>query len=173
MSLPFDWLDLPTKNIKQFLDMGRSEIEPFLLKYFSEIKGDRHSDMTWFPHDSFDPFEGVVDKYIKRFERLFDLFNDSSKTLIFLTIIDAVDEKINFPALSELRQFIMRRKTNASCVFISINEFDYDRESGNEDFFQAINFHIKRDEQDEQFKKFEADIATKISTHEWTKQYFL
>lgn len=181
ISLPFDWVDIPIGNVKQFIEIEREQIPSFVHDYFHQIPKtwDKHPDGTWFPHDSFngevyhDAINDIIDKYTRRFERLHDLFK-SEKTLVFLTTF-AQHNTSNHQEYVDLMELLCKKMSKKS-VFIAINLYYTNINSHYSPYLngsQFYNYYIEKENGDMEFKKFEADIANKISTDEWTKKYFL
>lgn len=178
-SFPFDWIDAPIKNLIQFVDIEKNQIEEKLTQFFSEFpeNDSKHPDGTWFPHDIFpntdyyDIMDSVKDKYIKRLERLHDAFT-SGKTLFFLTIFDSC-KYIDYAQYYLKLRYAIDSKCTGNTVFVSINGTNENvcLTDNNGKLFHA-NFYIERRLEDEQFKLLEQDIATMLLTNDYTSKYF-
>jgi hypothetical protein len=181
-SLPFDWVDIPIQNIKQFIDIKKNEIPSFIDNYFNQIPKthDRHPDGTWFPHDKFtgeiyeDALSDIKDKYCKRLERLHDLFQ-SDKRLVFLTVFSEYNP-YNIGSFLELKG-VLSNKCLITPFFISVNLFfetgsDGRMTASSLNEFDHVDYSIEKKNTDTEFKEFEAEIARQISTWKWTKHFF-
>jgi len=125
-SYPFDWIDTPLFNVLKFLQYDKNNINEILLEYFAKVdeKTFRHEiDNTWFPHD-FPIKEDLVTKYVRRFNRMYDLF-DSNKNIVFLTVLPHFNES-NIVHYDYIKKFLDVR-VKGKCTFISVNvmEFNY------------------------------------------------
>lgn len=147
MSLPFDWIDTPVKNLIQFINIDREMVTPIVKNYFLNqvnTQTHRHPDGTWFPHDlTLMPdggyrmiVENILEKYIRRFNRLHDLFY-SGRNLVFFNVNAHVNQD-NANKFVDLRR-ILYKKCKGRTSFVSINLVE-------EDFYDVsydhYHFHI-------------------------------
>lgn len=135
-SLPLDWVDLPIRNILQFVRLDMPEIDSFMEEYFNNIGvGLKHTDGSHFPHDEiYNNKEVELEKYTRRMRRLIELIKYSNIPITYLTVIaDPLNGGVE--DYNSLKLYLDKFGTNNQ--FITINLYDYDFILGNH-----TNYHI-------------------------------
>jgi hypothetical protein len=165
-ALPFDWIDIPIGAIGKFLLLNRVD---FFEDYFSPeniLQQRSLSDNVWFPHHLTDPskFEEQLfvlrHKFIRRLERFHEILKGDSD-LVFLTTWGHVyNQDAEYYNLIDTISGMIDRYA----IFASVNLYDKDCDLG-----KHINFHVPLGETWEQY---DIDVASKLRTHEITKEYF-
>lgn len=167
-SLPFDWIDISMKALINFIPESRGNIRNHVYHYLGEIVDQKHPyDETWFVHDfpkgrhaTEKEFQQICDKYIRRFNRLFDNLNSGYK-IVMLTVIAHVNDDNLIP------YEVAADKIGEMCrgpfypVVINLSEHDTN--------FDVINLSVLFEDD---WTKFHRDIAAKLTTHEFTKHLF-
>lgn len=177
-SLPFDWIDLPIRNISQFIDIEKGKQEEFTINYFKNVKlhTQRHVDNTWFPHDlhTVDFPENEVmgrtlEKYIRRMKRLHDVL-ETSESFVFFTTCAVCGSHGNLSDFNKLKSLI-EGKVNKPSIFVSINLENYNFVEGNH-----YNFHIpitnKNPLTGQDFADWEINIVSAINSNEFLSSIF-
>lgn len=185
-SLPFDWIDIPIKNIVQFIERFSSS-EEYLINYVTDYiiasQGQRHPDGTYFPHDfvsshfstETDMMRYTIEKFQRRFLRLREVFKSTDSRKIFFTVCSQVQSEESEREYTYLT-YTIKHKLSSAPVFIAVNLYDYDfnTELGDPAFF---NFHVPiskplKEMTGADWAAWELDIVEKISLSP-AKKYFL
>lgn len=123
-SLPFDWVQLSIDTqiniIKLYLN--KDSIENFYNNLFGDtfnFNEKKSIDGSWFPHDEFEDKSIVIQKYIRRTNRLFSLL-DKSERKIFLTIFQWNENNSNTNNVTKLIDTLNGLKIN-DYLLITIN----------------------------------------------------
>ena len=136
---PFDWMDIELSSILPFLNIDRGEISDYLTAYFLGVnKKTMRSDIdnTWFPHDfgkGYVSTKKVIEKYLRRFNRMHDLF-ESGKNIAFLTIIARADDNNRAPYIGIQNK--LQGIVKGNVAFISVNLSD--QQLGGDNFTNLV-----------------------------------
>lgn len=124
MSLPFDWVQMNINSMDNIMNLYKdhTKIEAFYCYYFTNNfnKIEKKSeDNSWFPHDNFDDIHKVVQQYVRRTYRLFDIIRNNNKK-IFLHLQQYLNNSILEKIINILDNL------NIDYFLIIINAFDHD-----------------------------------------------
>ena len=136
-SYPFSWIDIQLKNMLSFLSVPHDQITQYLTIYFKSFdkKTLRSSvDDTWFPHDFKEKKEPITAKYLRRFKRMYSLF-DSGNDILFLTTI--AHFKSDQHNLFEKIKSTVCNQVKGKCFFLTVNLYNFDSTDKNH-----INFYV-------------------------------
>lgn len=138
-SMPFDWIDIPIKNISKIIGFSLEEFRDYLLQVKSNTQ--RHPDGTWLPHDidyvDHKLSEVIISKYQRRFERFKQVLSEEND-LCFLTVLAHASGQMGDAHDFYVLKDIILSKTKNKCKFITINLSKEDFESTSNHF----NFHV-------------------------------
>ncbi len=179
-SLPLDWVDLPIKNINQFVSVQQGQEDEFLTDYFKNVRlnTQRHTDGTWFPHDLHKleyPNEESIKKhmlvkYIRRLKRFNEVLLNRDSEFVFLTLCVFPGTYGSLSDFNSLKDLIIN-KTGKPCTFVTINLADYDFIDGNHYNFSVI-LENRPNLSGEDFYNWEVNIAKKINENEFLSKIF-
>lgn len=179
-SLPFDWVDLPIRNMNQFISVREGEEETFLTGYFKDVtmNTQRHKDGTWFPHDlhthKFPTTEIVLkntfEKYLRRLKRLVHVLSSQPDEFIFLTLC-AFPETHGTSSEFNLLEELIESKTKSKCTFVTINLVDFDFQLGNHYNF-AVPLETGDNLKGENYARWEREIVEKINSDPYLAELF-
>lgn len=161
-SLPFDWIDLSPRAIKNLIEMPQDNIEGFVSHYLDGVERQKHKEYgTYFPHHFVDNCDiGELKKtFTRRFTRLFELLN-SGNDCVFLTLFPYTDMQ----TVSDYHNLIGKVEglTKGYCYFISIN-------LGHRMYSDHIDLSVPFNGE---WSDFEIAIGEELHKNEFTKQLF-
>lgn len=168
---PFDWINTPVRNILKFVETSQEEsaLAAFIDNYFNEVRSQRHPDDSWFPHDfllpddSKEQLQAIKTKFLRRFKRMFDLFN-SGKNILFFSVFDK--PHVYEEDFDNLKSFL-KSIVKGQLFFITINLKDSFYE--NYGVSPHINLPVNFSGDWEQFDK---DISDALKENQYTKEFF-
>jgi len=168
-SLPFDWIDSPMSGIKSFFPGTRERTEEFVRNYFSEVQQQRHpNDNTWFPHDFVtntpEEREDIIQKYIRRFYRLFDYLQQGDHEIVLLSTIAIVGDESHSRGYDNAVQWI-RACTNKKVHAVVVNLISRDYCSSDNDFGLHIPFR-------NDWTVFRTEVAERLLSNPLTEHLF-
>lgn len=169
---PFDWVDLHIENVLKLVKAphaDREELAAYIDNYFNEVRSQRHPDNTWFPHDFIatdNPEQQLIEikeKYLRRFNRLFDLFHSGSD-IVFLSVFPSYTfQEWNQKIYSQLIEYL-KHLVKGNVFFMTINL--HGSNNGNKECENLV-IPFNGD-----WPTFDADIISQLKENHITKQFF-
>lgn len=168
-ALPFDWIDIPLKSLASFIPESRDHIENHVFEYLMGVENQRHTiHDVWFVHDfpkgrkeTPEEFEEIKAKYIRRFNRLFDVLEQRGK-IVLLTVIPHINDD-NGVYYEEAVDKVCSITKNP-VLPLSVNLYEH------KSVYEMNDLRVQfKDDWD----LFHKEVAKKLTTHSMTKDLFV